>query len=93
MTLIRPEDGRPADVDTPWDTPRLAVGAVIVYFDPEPSSEDSFRRVVATGPEIIDPRTNDWWAPVMRRDRTVDLLPSTLIVRVAAGLPASPPGA
>lgn len=64
---------------------RVADGAVVVYFDPEPTGPDSFQRAVATGPEIIDPQTKLWWAPVMLSDRVMDLLPSTLIVDVVPG--------
>ncbi|HEY0495737.1 MAG TPA: hypothetical protein VGD48_08330 [Kutzneria sp.] len=67
------------------DTPRLNVGTGVVYFDPEPSVADFFCRATATGPEIIDPRTHDWWAPVRLSDGAVDLLPSILIVRVDDG--------
>jgi hypothetical protein len=78
MTLKRPWDSRLDEVDSP----RLADGVAVVYFDPEPVGDASFRRAVATGPEIIDPRTHDWWAPVLRPDRSVDLLPAMLIVAV-----------
>ena len=79
---MRPEDRSPTDVESAVDTPRLNAGAGVVYFDPEPSVAASFCRATATGPEIIDPRTHDWWAPVTLPDGAVDLLPSGLIVRV-----------
>ncbi|MFC0438307.1 hypothetical protein [Kutzneria buriramensis] len=60
----------------------MTAGDVLVYFDPSPDGPASFQRGVATGPEIIDPRTGDWWAPVLRPDRTVDLLPGALVVGV-----------
>ncbi len=78
MTLKRPWDSGLDELDST----RLIDGAAVIYFNPEPVGEASFRRVVATGPEIVDPRTNDWWAPVMLPDRSVDLLPSMLIVAV-----------
>ncbi|MEV6612016.1 hypothetical protein [Kutzneria sp. NPDC051319] len=65
------------------DTPVLHAGTVVVYFDPEPTDESSFGRATAMGPEVIDPRTHGWWAPITRQDGTVDLLPSTLIVGIA----------
>jgi hypothetical protein len=77
-----PEDSGPTEVESPVDTPRLNVGTGVVYFDPEPAGPDCFRHVTATGPEIIDPRTHDWWAPVTLPGGAVDLLPSILIVRV-----------
>jgi hypothetical protein len=77
-----PEDSRPTDVKSPVDTPRLNAGTGVVYFDPEPSVADFFCRATAIGPEIIDPRTHDWWAPVTLPGGRVDLLPSILIVRV-----------
>ena len=70
------------------ETTRLISGAVVTYFDPRPSSANSFGRAAATGPEVIDPRTNEWWAPVMLPDQTVDLLPSMLIVGIVPGTPA-----
>ncbi|WP_345034640.1 hypothetical protein [Kutzneria kofuensis] len=79
---MSPEDSGPTDVESPVDSPRLSTGAVVVYFDPEPAGPDSFCRASATGPEIIDPRTHDWWAPVTRPDGTVDLLPSILVVSI-----------
>jgi hypothetical protein len=79
---MRPDDGRPTEVETALGMPRLTDGAVVVYFDPEPAGDSSFCRAVATGPEIVDPRTHDRWAPVMRPDRTLDLVPFMLIVRV-----------
>lgn len=73
---------RPAsvDVNTAVDLPRMADGTVIVYFEPSPSGADSFRRATVIGPEIADPQTNAWWAPVRLPDRTLELLPSTLVV-------------
>jgi len=65
------------------DTPVLAAGTVVVYFDPEPTGDSSFGRATAVGPEVIDPRTNDWWAPIRRVDGTLDLLPSILVVGIA----------
>ena len=64
------------------DAGRVADGSVVIYFDPEPSGPDSFRRAVATGSEIIDPQTKLWWAPVLMADHRLDLLPCTLIVAV-----------
>jgi hypothetical protein len=65
------------------DTPVLNAGTVVVYFDPEPAGESSFGRATAIGPEVIDPRTHDWWAPVKHADGTLDLLPSMLVVGIA----------
>jgi hypothetical protein len=64
------------------DTPVLRAGTVVVYFDPEPTDGNSFGRATATGPEVIDPRTHGWWAPIERADGTLDLVPSILVVRI-----------
>jgi len=64
------------------DTPVLRAGTVVVYFDPEPAGDSSFGRAMAVGPEVIDPRTHDWWAPIRRADGTLDLLPSILVVAI-----------
>jgi hypothetical protein len=82
MTRMHPEDSWPAEVEPLLDRLRLTAGAAVVYFDPEPAGDVSFRRAVATGPEIVDPRTKASWAPVTLTDRTLDLLPSALIVAV-----------
>jgi hypothetical protein len=80
MTLINGDDSRPTDLDV--DATKLVTGTVVVYFDPSPAGPDSFRHAVATGPEIIDPRTGDWWAPVTLPDGRLDLLPSSLVVGI-----------
>lgn len=74
---------RPVEAPTDVDGTRLTAGDVLVYFDPSPDGQASFQRAVIIGPEIIDPRTDDWWAPVRRADRSVELLPSALIVGIA----------
>lgn len=78
MTRMQPEGERSAA--PPLDTPLLRAGMVVVHFDPEPHGLSSFCRSVALGPEIVDPRTLVRWAPVMRADRTRDLVPAALIV-------------
>jgi hypothetical protein len=93
MASKRPEENRPrAAARRPFPRPveepsglddtRMTAGDVLVYFDPEPHGPASFQRGVATGPEIIDPRTDDWWAPVQRPDRSLDLMPAALIVGI-----------
>ena len=83
-----PEPPAAHSASAPADRPHLAIGAVVVYFEPNASGTESFRRAVAIGPEIIDPQTDDWWAPVVRPDSVIDLLPVTLIVTLLPGAQA-----
>jgi hypothetical protein len=86
MTRKQPEmPGSDGALDA-VEVPRLCGGAMVTYFVLNPLvGADSFGQAVATGPEIFDPRTKDWWAPVRLPDQTVDLLPATLIVGITPG--------
>jgi hypothetical protein len=64
-------------------TEHLVNGAVVTYFDPSPFAEASFRRAVAIGPEIVDPRTGTRWIPLIRKDLTVDMVMWPLVVDIA----------
>ncbi|WP_191298692.1 hypothetical protein [Lentzea cavernae] len=64
-------------------TEHLERGAVITFFDPSPFADGVFRRAVAVGAEIADPRTNLRWIPVIRSDLRVDLVAWSLVVDIA----------
>ncbi|MFD4639009.1 hypothetical protein ACFWN2_16955 [Lentzea sp. NPDC058436] len=64
-------------------TEDLEMGAVVTYFDPSPFAEGLFRRAVAIGTEIVDPRTNLRWIPLIRNDLTVDMVLLALVVDIA----------
>ncbi|SER49230.1 hypothetical protein [Lentzea albida] len=64
-------------------TGHLERGAVVTYFAPSPFAEVAFRRAVAIGPEIADPRTNTLWIPLIRRDLSVDMVMANLVVDIA----------
>ncbi|MDX3660109.1 hypothetical protein PV646_22655 [Streptomyces sp. ID05-26A] len=66
-------------------TEHLDNGAVVTYFDPSPFAEGPFRRAVAIGAEIVDPRTNLRWIPLLRGDLTIDLVAWALVVDIAPG--------
>jgi hypothetical protein len=81
MTGKQPET--PSERSDPQlDPTRLITGATVTYFVVNPAGTESFAHAVATGPEIVDPRTHDWWAPVRLPDNSLELLPSTLVVGV-----------
>ncbi|MGW6441718.1 hypothetical protein [Lentzea sp. NPDC055074] len=82
----RPPDARkPVTASERSVTEHLDNGAVVTYFDPSPFAEGPFRRAVAIGAEIVDPRTRLRWIPVLRNDLTIDLVSWTLVVDIAPG--------
>ncbi|HEX7306456.1 hypothetical protein [Lentzea sp.] len=68
---------------SPSPTEHLAAGAVVTCFDPSPSTDRPFRRGVAVGPEIADPRTRRLWIPLIWPDLAVDLVDLALVVDIA----------
>ncbi|GAA3438978.1 hypothetical protein [Kutzneria kofuensis] len=61
---------------------RLETGAVVAYFDLSQYPVGTVRRGTASGAEIVDPGTDEWWIPVRRTDGPVDLVPTALIIDV-----------
>jgi hypothetical protein len=81
----QPGAREPVPPDARSITEHLDNGAVVTYFDPSPSTDDPFQRAVAMGAEIVDPRTNLRWIPLLRDDLTIDLVAWTLVVDIAPG--------
>jgi hypothetical protein len=67
------------------DRERLAIGALVAYYDLRQFPVGTVRQGIATGMEIVDPGTEEQWVPVRRSDRVVDLVPAALIVDVLRG--------
>ncbi|MFD5826274.1 hypothetical protein [Lentzea sp. NPDC060358] len=42
-----------------------------------------FRRAIAIGPEIVDPRTHLRWIPLIRNDLRIELVAWALVVDIA----------
>ena len=53
------------------------------WWHSSPFAEVSFRRAVALGPGIADPRTNVLWITLIRNDLTVDMVMWNLVVDIA----------
>lgn len=81
----QPEARKPVPPGERTVTEHLDNGAVVTYFDPSPFTEGPFHRAVAIGAEIVDPRTNLRWIPVLRNDLTIDLVVWTLVVDISPG--------
>jgi hypothetical protein len=69
------------------DRERLTNGVMVAYFDLSQYPVGAVRQAVATGPEILDPDTDEPWLPVRRPDQVLDLVRAALIVDVVQGPP------